>query len=672
MKNLKKLLIIVFIGMLIASLVTIVACTPDDPVDEHKHTLVKTDAKAATCDEAGNVEYWHCSGCNKNFTSQAATEEINDVTLPAGHDFTVLQHSADGHWNKCSRCDETTALEAHKGGTATHSQKAKCEVCEEEYGTTTTNHVYNKEVVEEKYLASEATCEHKATYYKSCECGEFDEDGATFEAGELGAHKLDKVEAEAPDHDNSGILEHWNCSVCGKNFTSEDADEEMASVTDPALGHTYDQEVAEAKFLETEATCEHKATYYKSCECGKFDAEGDTFESGEYAQHQVEKIDAVAPGCETDGNVEYWHCSVCEKNFATQDADEEISDVTAPAHHELEEHEKIAWKEAGYVKHWDCSVCDKVFADENGEVVTSHEAVTVQAVAAPSTDEGEDVFVGDVHNNKAFMEATNWYAFKAGNYSGYTTGTPSLESDNGVNYLKFNTSSRFDLFRVVSANGSKTHLGENAQGGSTQWGNTGNFADLYDNTFIYTFDITANGAFAFEVFGLDGGKADRTGQGTSLLFNRNTITFFAGSANGTNNQTLRAIATLPEDFNIGDGAHHTITLSIKRSTPNNSATVTDYRIYIDGYMVRFVNQVNSSWNVANQDGIIQINIGSNSGMGQRLSVIPQINSEEGADVTTYTEVCIYGLIIKRHRPETTETENLAMIPECIVAEKYAY
>lgn len=45
---------------------------------------------------------------------------------------------------------------------------------------------YNKEVVDEKYLKSEATCESGAVYYKSCVCGEFDNGAtaATFVGGE--------------------------------------------------------------------------------------------------------------------------------------------------------------------------------------------------------------------------------------------------------------------------------------------------------------------------------------------------------------------------------------------------------------------------------------------------------------------------------------------------------
>ena len=47
-------------------------------------------------------------------------------------------------------------------------------------------HVFDKQVVSEEYLKEEATCEHKATYYYSCECGEKGEE--TFESGETVNH----------------------------------------------------------------------------------------------------------------------------------------------------------------------------------------------------------------------------------------------------------------------------------------------------------------------------------------------------------------------------------------------------------------------------------------------------------------------------------------------------
>ena len=48
------------------------------------HTARKTDAKNATCDAAGNIEYYTCSVCNKLFKDAACTQETNaaGVTIP--------------------------------------------------------------------------------------------------------------------------------------------------------------------------------------------------------------------------------------------------------------------------------------------------------------------------------------------------------------------------------------------------------------------------------------------------------------------------------------------------------------------------------------------------------------------------------------------------------------
>lgn len=46
-------------------------------LDPNNHTDLKhIDAKAATAAEEGNIEYWHCGGCNKYFSDAAATKEI--------------------------------------------------------------------------------------------------------------------------------------------------------------------------------------------------------------------------------------------------------------------------------------------------------------------------------------------------------------------------------------------------------------------------------------------------------------------------------------------------------------------------------------------------------------------------------------------------------------------
>ena len=58
--------------------------------DVCKHDLTKIPYKAPTCEEAGNLEYYYCSLCKKNFSNASAVQELVDVTLPKkGHDIVI-------------------------------------------------------------------------------------------------------------------------------------------------------------------------------------------------------------------------------------------------------------------------------------------------------------------------------------------------------------------------------------------------------------------------------------------------------------------------------------------------------------------------------------------------------------------------------------------------------
>ncbi len=73
------------------------------------HTLTHHELKDATCTEAGNIEYWQCSVCNKLFSDEATTKEITDATslvIPAkGHKF-----DREGNCTVCPYKDSRYAL----------------------------------------------------------------------------------------------------------------------------------------------------------------------------------------------------------------------------------------------------------------------------------------------------------------------------------------------------------------------------------------------------------------------------------------------------------------------------------------------------------------------------------------------------------------------------------
>ncbi len=92
-------------------------------------------AVCATCGENYGDFASHSGGtatCTAKAKCSACNTEYGTV---AEHDFSVSQSDADNHWNKCATCDAIDTKAAHTGGTATCTAKAKCSVCNTEYGT---------------------------------------------------------------------------------------------------------------------------------------------------------------------------------------------------------------------------------------------------------------------------------------------------------------------------------------------------------------------------------------------------------------------------------------------------------------------------------------------------------------------------------------------------------
>ena len=209
-------------------------------IDGSKAEHSSTGANVATCQKAAV-----CDVCGVSYGTVA------------DHDWNTSswEKDATGHWHKCNTagCTEKNAFAAHtpdhQGG-ATEEYAIKCSVCgyeiEAQLGHT---HVFDQEVVADRYLASKANCTDPAKYYKSCKCGE--KGTEPFTSGEALGH----TEGTEWEKDATG---HWHiCTVagCGVVIDSSKAahtpDREAATETDPikcsvcgfeiapALGHTH-------------------------------------------------------------------------------------------------------------------------------------------------------------------------------------------------------------------------------------------------------------------------------------------------------------------------------------------------------------------------------------------------------------------------------------------------
>lgn len=107
---------------------------------------------------------------------------------------------------------------------------------------------------------------------------------------------------------------------------------------------------------------------------------------GAFGAHELIHYEAVAADCETSGNVEYWHCVVCGKDFAEADGKQELESVTIVASgHALVYHERVAptYDAEGWVAHYACAVCGALFLDAVAEQPVSEETLVISKLERP-------------------------------------------------------------------------------------------------------------------------------------------------------------------------------------------------------------------------------------------------------------------------------------------------
>lgn len=196
------------------------------------HNVTKTTGTPSTCKVAGTIDYWTCSVCGKSFSDEACTKEV-DITDPdalvaplAPHTIQGWITDADNHWKACTVCDHTEQRAAHSfawvldqepSGTTPGVKHEECTICD---------HRRN-----ENTAVPPVTCAHDLTF----------------------------VEASEPDCTNTGVVAHYLCSLCGKQFADAEGYLELDSVEVPPLGHSGEavEAVAATYFEQGSVACWH-------------------------------------------------------------------------------------------------------------------------------------------------------------------------------------------------------------------------------------------------------------------------------------------------------------------------------------------------------------------------------------------------------------------------------
>ena len=398
----------------------------------HTCTLTKVPAKAATCTEDGNIEYYQCSDstCGKLYKDAAGTQEItkDDTIIKAGHKYGDL-------------IAEVSAT-CGKDGVKAHYE---CSVCHKNFDTNfdeltdlaipaTGKHIW--ELVEKEV-------ENATTHTKECKvCGMTEEE----------TH--DKWPGDYPIEWTSNDDYHWHQFACGtimdkaahtwdagvvttpatctkagvKTFTCTEC---QATKTEPipVIAHQYEwkhdetnhwQEcsvchdiIDKAEHTYASHKCEDTATCTKA-ECGYVKPAGQhSWNDGEVTTpatcttdgvktytckvcsetktepikasgHSLTKVEAVAATCTEGGNNEYYTCSVCKKVFkADKTTETTVADETLAAlGHKLTKTDAKAatCTEPGNSEYYTCGNCGKFFSDEAGKTEIAKDSWVTDAL----------------------------------------------------------------------------------------------------------------------------------------------------------------------------------------------------------------------------------------------------------------------------------------------------
>ena len=380
------------------------------------HSLEKTEAKDATCTEAGNIDYWTCSECEKLFKDSEGTQETTE-------EYTVIE--AKGHdWGEWTVVKEAT--EEEEGLETRTCQNDDSHT--EERTISKLNHVHNLE----KTDAKTATCTEAGNieYWTCSECGKLFSDAAgttqiTAEATVVAAkgHFLEKMDAKDATCTEAGNIEYWTCSECGKLYKDSEGTQEITAADTVVAAKGHSLEKIEAK----DATCtEAGNTEYWTCsECKKLfsDADGKTETTAEDTvvaakSHSLEKTEAKDATCTEAGNTEYWTCSVCKKLFGDDQGTTETTaadTVVAAKGHSLEKTEAVdaTCTEAGNIEYLTCSKCNKLYKDSEGtQEITEADTVvaakghnwTEWTVVTKATEEKEGLETRTCLNDESHKE----------------------------------------------------------------------------------------------------------------------------------------------------------------------------------------------------------------------------------------------------------------------------
>lgn len=289
------------------------------------HTLDKVDAKLPTCIDKGNIEYWYCEVCGDYFANQSATVSISKNSVEIDKMPHVTQHF------------QTVLATCTTNG---NSEYWLCNIC----GTYFSDSALTTEITKEQTVLPKIP------------------------------HTTEYVEAVNPTCTTEGNHAYWYCSVCQDYFSNKELTTKISKeqTKTAKIPHT-------AKYIKaTKATCikEGNLPYWYCSVCQSYfnDASLATKISKEQTKiskipHTAQYIEEVPATCTKEGILAHWYCDACQYSFNDKELTNKLSKeqtMIAKIPHTAQFVKTVmpTQNTNGNIDYWYCQVCNTYFADE--------------------------------------------------------------------------------------------------------------------------------------------------------------------------------------------------------------------------------------------------------------------------------------------------------------------
>ncbi len=372
------------------------ACTHSETVEipvRADHTFVRDaeKSKAATCTEDG-FDYMVCSGeetdtekpCGSFYPAPVAAtgHKFGDVVEAQAPTCTTAGNKAYKYCSECELYFAADALENDVNGKNS----------ENDFALVIVDHTPADAVIENNF---EPDCVNAGSYETVVYCSVCDKELSRVKTTvDARGHTFENVAYVEATCVSTGMTAHKYCTVCELHFDANAGDyatDGEATAADFVTEIDDTNHETTTSHNETPATCltvgYTAGTYCENCK---------TWISG---HEKIEAIghknkahhEAVTATCVAEGNIEYWSCPDCNKNFSDEACSTEVTkvktDINPDNHTNLVKTDAVApeCEKVGNIDYWTCAGCDKIYSDEDGET-----KITIEQTVIPATDHAFD------------------------------------------------------------------------------------------------------------------------------------------------------------------------------------------------------------------------------------------------------------------------------------------